>query len=168
MVSKRLKTAGARLATTAGERLVDQAVDAAVNAVCDAAGVHDACPIAIELVNMARDREHDANPRVPVPVSQRVPRPVRPEEKRDRISQLVPETEGFRMPATWPLAFAPRAIQSPVIRGMIRHVMDGVPVGAGGRITKGIYEQLYPGGRRLKRLPGSGAEVGFVPGESGF
>lgn len=146
----------------------DLAIDAAVNAVCDAAGVHDACPIAIELINMARDRERDADPRVPVPVSQRVPKATRPEEKRDRIGQLVPEAEGFRIPPTWPLAFAPRAIQSPVIRGMVRHVMDGVPVGAGGRITRGIYEQLYPGGRRLKRRAGVNSDIGFVPGETGF
>ena len=118
---------------------------------------------------MARERERDLDSKPPVPIAQRVPRPVRPEAKRDRITQLVPETEGFKMPPTWPLAFAPKALQSPVIRGMVRHVMDGVPVGAGGRITKGIYEQLYPGGRRLKRrLSSNAADVGFVPGESGF
>lgn len=147
---------------------LDVAVQVAVEAACQRFGLHGACPIARELVEMATRGMEPAD-KAGVPLGDRARRLVRPEEKRDRLTQLTPEELSFPIPPTWPLAIAPHAVRRAIIRGMAAHVTGtrlGAPVGAGGRITRGIYEQLYPGGRRLKR--NGTTDLGFVPGESGF
>lgn len=164
---------------------LDVAVDLAVDAVCQRLGIHGACPVAEALVGMAIDAfDEEQGPKVPVPSGDRVRRTVRPpargveieeraqrpEEKRDRFTELTPEERVFKIPRGIPLAFAPFAVRRAIIAGMASHVAGkrlGRPVGAGGRVVQSIAQRVSQAGQR-RRLRGPAGEVGFVPGEGGF
>lgn len=149
------------------------AVRLAVEAVCLEQGRHAACPIARALVEMATRSQRERDPdqgRGLHPTGDRAARPVRPEERRDKLTRLTPEEGAFPIPPTWPLAIAPYAVRRAIISGMAAHVTGtrlGAPISAGGRVVQSIAQRVTSGGR-TRRLEERGGEVGFIPGESGF
>lgn len=157
------------------ERILKAVVGEAIDAVCQSGGVHPAvCPIARALVQLRfGEVDEDSEGRQAVPVGDRVRAraPSRPEAVRDVFTELVPEGKDIQLPFPIPFLVAPEILRRTIAKGMVQHVIRGArgaPVGAGGRTVQDIVTRLRTGQgiRRLKK--GSGGDVGFVPGESGF
>lgn len=138
---------------------LDALVRLAVDATCQQLGIHGACPIAQTLVEAAIREAQEPSEKRGVPVGDREARKVRPEEKRDKRTELVPEERVFQLPDIIPpLTFAP-FVRRAIIRGMASHVAGtamGRPVGAGGRVVQSIADRVIAGGgmRRENNVPG--------------
>lgn len=156
------------------EKALDVLVRGAVEAVCIRLGVHGQCPIAQALVEMAvrraREPSDDGQFGEPPLAGDREKRVTRPEAKRDKFSELVPEEAAFKLPdVVYPVGIAPYAIRRALIRGMAAHVIGetlGRPVGAGGRTVQDIVTRLTKPGINAPRRKERGQRVAsqFEPG----
>lgn len=149
------------------KRALKVAVDLAVEAACRRVGVHGVCPIAVDLVRGLAERERgDDRSKRRVGAGDRARVPVRPEEKRDRLTRLVEEEIQRSFPDL--IAIPPvhrRGLARAVGQGMVRHV-QGQVVGAGGRTVKDIITRLTAPGVNAPRREERGTRRGsqFEPG----
>lgn len=160
--------------------LLDVAVKLAVDKTCQRLGIHGACPIAQALVEMAvkraREPSDDGEPRPRVPAGDREARVQRPEEKRDRFTELTPEERVFSfpdvlsMPSTTGVALI---VRSAILRSMAAHATaaggagsiqgaKGFPKSAGGRVVQSIVHRITEGAGTRKDRTGSGDPSFFI------
>lgn len=186
--------------------MLEFAVKEAVEAVCKSGGGHPACPVVSGLLDLylaseegsprgagrigAGDRAiraggpFEARDKVSalVPEGEKVPvsvrRGVRPEERRDPITQLVQEQlQGSTVWTDLSGFFKEFGVPGPesliaviaskfLVRGLQAHV--GAPVGAGGRIVESIATRLTPKQGVKRKLTGRNQTYYAPPGEAGF
>ncbi len=146
-------------------RARDVAVDVAVDQACQALGVHGVCPIALEVVRLFREREQ-RDPTPLVPTGDRAQRPARPEERRDRVTRLLPEEIEREIPTMVPPVHR-RLLGKDVAKGMLRHV-ERQRIRFGGKAVHDIIFRLTNPGVSVRKQRAKGGDQGFTPGESGF